>query len=64
MSKWAVNYYNEKVETKILKWPKGLLERYLRVVDLIEISGPDIGMPFTRSMGDGLFEIRIKANKG
>ncbi len=26
--------------------------------------GPNLGMPYTRSMGEGLFEIRIKAKEG
>lgn len=26
--------------------------------------GPDLGLPFTRAMGKGLFEIRVKANEG
>lgn len=26
--------------------------------------GPDLGMPHTRAMGDGLFELRIKAAEG
>jgi hypothetical protein len=27
----------------------------------MELFGPDLGMPHTRSMGGGLFELRIKA---
>ncbi len=27
-------------------------------------SGPNLGLPFTRSMGDGLFEIRAKGREG
>jgi phage-related protein len=30
----------------------------------MEIYGPDLGMPHTRSIGDGLFELRIKAAEG
>ena len=26
--------------------------------------GPDLGMPHTRSMGQGLFELRLKASEG
>ena len=28
------------------------------------MEGPDLGMPLTRAMGDGLFEIRVRANEG
>ena len=30
----------------------------------MEQHGPDLGMPHTRSMGNGLFEIRAKAKEG
>ncbi len=29
----------------------------------MEIYGPDLGMPHTRAMGDGLFELRLKAGE-
>ena len=30
----------------------------------MEMYGPNLGMPHTRAMGDGLFELRIKAAEG
>jgi len=30
----------------------------------MEIFGPDLGMPHTRAMGNGLFELRRKAAEG
>ena len=62
--KWKIDYYNANVQKAILKWPKKMLQRYLRVVGLIEEDGPDLGMPFTKSIEKGLFEIRIKAREG
>lgn len=44
--------------------PRGLLARYLRYADRMEIYGPDLGMPHTRAMGDGLLELRIRASEG
>ncbi|MEN6625126.1 MAG: type II toxin-antitoxin system RelE/ParE family toxin [Candidatus Sumerlaeia bacterium] len=44
--------------------PAGLLARYLRYTDRMEIYGPDLGMPHTRAMGQGLFELRLKAKEG
>ncbi len=61
---WKVVYYDTKVEDAILNWPKKILQRYLRIVTLIKEEGPDLGMPFTRSIGKGLFEIRVKAQEG
>lgn len=44
--------------------PAGFLARYLRYTDRMEIFGPDLGMPHTRAMGEGLFELRLKASEG
>jgi phage-related protein len=30
----------------------------------MEVHGPDLGMPHTRAIGDGLFELRLKAAEG
>jgi phage-related protein len=61
---WRITYYSESVQEEILALPAGLLARYLKYADRIEIYGPDLGMPHTRAMGDGLFELRLKASEG
>jgi phage-related protein len=38
--------------------------RFLKYAERMEIYGPDLGMPHTRAMGDGLFELQIKAAEG
>lgn len=30
----------------------------------MEVYGPNLGMPHTRAMGEGLFELRLKAAEG
>jgi phage-related protein len=30
----------------------------------MELYGPDLGLPHTRAMGEGLFELRLKAAEG
>jgi len=49
---WRIIYYNEKVQNEI--------DSSERIV----VFGPNLGMPFTRSIGDGLFEIRAKGREG
>lgn len=61
---WTIKYYSESVQDEILALPPGLLARYLRYIDRMELYGPDLGMPHTRAMGDGLFELRLKAREG
>ena len=61
---WTIIYYSESVQAEILALPAGFLARYLRYSDRMEVYGPDLGMPHTRAMGDGLFELRLKAVEG
>ena len=61
---WNVTFYNQRVEAEILALPVGLLARFLRYAERMEVFGPDLGMPHTRAMGGGLFELRIKAAEG
>ncbi|MGH9845957.1 MAG: type II toxin-antitoxin system RelE/ParE family toxin [Blastocatellia bacterium] len=44
--------------------PAGFVARFLRYAERMEIYGPDLGMPHTRMMGKGLFELRLKASEG
>lgn len=62
--RWTVAYHAKDVETFVLALPSGLLARYLRLADLILEFGPNLGMPHTRAMGDGLFELRVKGKEG
>lgn len=61
---WSVEYYNAGVEQAILGLPAGLLARYLRLSELLTEFGPNLGMPHTRVVGDGLIELRIKGPEG
>lgn len=62
--KWTISYYKKDVEAFVLGLPDGLLARYLRLADMILEFGPNLGMPHTRAMGDGLFELRVKGQEG
>ena len=61
---WRVTFYSVGVEQEILELPAGFVARFLRYAERMEIYGPDLGMPHTRAMGDGLFELRLKAAEG
>jgi phage-related protein len=61
---WTVTFFSSRVETEILALPAGHVARFIRYAERMEAYGPDLGMPHTRAMGDGLFELRIKAAGG
>ena len=61
---WTIIYYSESLQNEMLDLPAGFLARFLRYADRMELYGPDLGMPHTRAMGEGLFELRLKAAEG
>lgn len=62
--KWDILYQTESVQQVIYNWPEGIRAVYVRITDRMKINGPNLGMPFTRAMGDGLFEVRAKGVEG
>ncbi|WP_045220281.1 type II toxin-antitoxin system RelE/ParE family toxin [Desulfonatronum thioautotrophicum] len=61
---WSITYYSDSLQKDILALPAGFLARYLQYAEHMALYGPDLGMPHTRSMGQGLFELRLKASEG
>jgi phage-related protein len=61
---WQLSYYNNRVAKTIDAWPVGIRARFLRLVEAMIEYGPDLGMPHTRAMGVGLFEVRAKSSEG
>ena len=47
-----------------MAWPPGISASFVRIAQQMEISGPNLGLPYTRAFGDGLFEIRAKGAGG
>jgi len=62
--KWKIEYFNNDVENKILSLPDGLLARYLRLTDMMIMHGSNLGLPHTKSLSNGLFELRLKSKEG
>lgn len=62
--KWKINYYNQSVKEDAYGLPEGIRAKFQAITDKMEEHGPDLGLPFTRAMGKGLFEIRAKGQEG
>jgi len=60
---YRLSYYNETVEAEFDDWPVGLRARLRALTIRMAAHGPNLGMPHTRALGDGLFEIRAKADE-
>lgn len=61
---YTIDYYSDDVQAEILCLPPGVLADYLRLADLLEELGPAIRLPFSRAMGEGLFELRPHGREG
>src|SRR5438067_3963485 len=61
---WEIVYYNDDLEDVILGFPAGIQARYIHLTERMLTFGPDLGMPHTRAMGKGLFELRLKSKEG
>ena len=62
--KYYIEYFHPRVREEIEGWPPGILSDYTRIVELLMEFGPYLRMPYSRAMGDGLFELRPRSSEG
>lgn len=63
MKKWQINYH-ELAKKDIVNIPTKLLARYYSLTHRMLDYGPNLGEPHTKSLGNDLYEIRLKAVEG
>ena len=61
---YSVDYFNARVRDEVERWPVGILADYARLVELLIEFGPDLRMPHSKAMGEGLFELRPRGREG
>ena len=61
---YRIEFFNEEVQADVLGWPAGIRASFTRIAERMMEHGPNLGLPYTRAMGDGLFEIRAKGQEG
>ena len=61
---FEIEYYSRSVQEEIFEWPAGIAADYYQLTERMKLVGPNLGMPYTRAFGSGLFEIRAKAREG
>ena len=57
---FTLEFYNDSVQDEVFSWPDGIQASFTRIAEQMTEHGPNLGMPYTRPSGDGLFEIRAK----
>lgn len=60
----SVEYFHPKVLAEIEAWPVDILADYARLIELLMEHGPNLRLPHSRSMGEGLFELRPRGRSG
>jgi phage-related protein len=61
---WSIVYYGAALQKELLGLPATIQARYAHLTARMMVYGPDLGMPHTRAMGEGLFELRLKGVEG
>lgn len=61
---YTIQFYSPAVQQEIADLPKGLSARFYALADKMVIHGANLHEPHTKAMGDGLFEMRLKASEG
>ena len=57
-------FFNASVQSDIQDWPTQIFASFVRIAEQMEVSGPNLGLPYTKAMGGGLFEIRARGSAG
>ena len=58
-----IYFYYRDAEYLIEKLDRSTQTKTLRILELLEAHGPNIGMPHSRALGNGLYELRIRGTR-
>ena len=61
---YRIEFFNASVQQEVMEWPPGIRAGFVRIAERIVQYGPALGLPYTRALGDGLFEIRARGQEG
>jgi phage-related protein len=62
---WSVEILNTTVERELEELPDDMKARFMKIVELIQEFGlENVGMPYVRSLGGKLWEMRIRGKAG
>jgi phage-related protein len=61
---YTIEYFHKRVKAEIEGWPVSIMADFARIAKLLMEFGPNLRMPHSRAMGDGLFEVRPRGREG
>lgn len=65
MKEYMVEFYTTKdgrepAKEFIKSLDAKMIAKILKIIELLEVNGPSLRLPYTEHLGDGIFEIRAK----
>lgn len=64
MTRYLVEYFNLRVLDEVESWPVDIVADYVRIVEMLMEHGPNLRLPHSRALGEGLFELRPRGRAG
>ena len=61
---FELQYFHPRVLAEVESWPVDILADYARLVELLVEFGPNLRLPHSRALGEGLFELRPRGRSG
>jgi phage-related protein len=61
---FEIEYFHDRVLAEIESWPVDIVADYAHLLELLAEHGPNLRLPHSRALGDGLFELRPRGGVG
>ena len=61
---FEIEYFHERVQAEVHSWPVDVVADFARLIELLAEHGPNLRLPHSRALGDGLFELRPRGRSG
>lgn len=61
---YQIVFFSRAVREEIFDWPDGISASFTKITERMVEFGPNLGLPYTKSFGKGLFEIRASGPEG
>lgn len=61
---FEIEYFHKRVLAEIHSWPVDVLADFARLAELLAEHGPNLRLPHSRALGEGLFELRPRGRSG
>jgi phage-related protein len=61
---FEIEYFHARVLAEVESWPVDVVADYAHLLELLAEHGPNLRLPRSRALGDGLFELRPRGSVG